>query len=143
VNVVKYSSIMASEAESAQRRPRRKPGEARELLVGVAREVFVDVGYHGASLRQIAMKARTTQAVLYRYLPSKAELFEESVLRPFEDFLTRLVDDWRRSSVSALSTDDLIAGFTRSLYNFTATHRGLIIALLAADAHGEDPFDRG
>jgi AcrR family transcriptional regulator len=129
---------MSTGAESVRRRPRRRPGEVRELLVGVAREVFIEFGYQGASLRQIAMKAGTTQAVLYRYFPSKADLFEESVLRPFEDFVARLVEDWRATSASDLSTHDLIAGFTRSLYDFTATHRGLIMALLAADAHSDD-----
>lgn len=127
-------------ADSTERRRRRKPGEVRQLLVGAAREAFVNVGYQGASLRQIALRAGTTQAVLYRYFPSKSQLFAEAVLRPFEDFVGHLVDDWRNTSVSELSTDDLIAGFTRSLYDFTARHRGLILALLAADAHGGDPM---
>jgi AcrR family transcriptional regulator len=125
-------------AKSAARRPRRRPGEARQALVAAARDVFVDIGYQGASLRQIAAKAGTTQAVLYRYFPSKAELFEESVLGPFQAFVTALTDDWRATSISAVSTPELIAGFTESLYNFTLTHRGLIVALLAADAHGGD-----
>ena len=132
--------MMAIETDSTRRRPRRRPGEVRELLVGAAREAFVDAGYQGASLRQIALKAGTTQAVLYRYFPSKSQLFEEAVLRPFEDFVAHLVDDWRKTSVSVLSTADLIAGFTRSLYDFTVRHRGLIMALLAADAHSEDPM---
>jgi len=135
---VAYAAVMATGRDSVRRRSRRKPGEVRELLVGVAREVFIESGYHGASLRQIAMKAGTTQAVLYRYFPSKAELFEESVLRPFEDFVTQLVEDWRATTALDLSTHDLIAGFTRSLYDFAATHRGLIMALLAADAHSDD-----
>ncbi len=128
---------MANEPESVQRRMRRRPGEVRKLLVEVGREVFVEDGYQGASLRQIAIRADTTQAVLYRYFPSKSDLFEESILRPFEVFVSHLVADWRNSTVPALSTHDLISGFTRSLYDFAATHRGLIMTLLAADAHGE------
>lgn len=137
-NRVAYAAVMATGTESAGRRARRKPGEVRELLVGVARRTFIESGYQGASLRQIAMKADTTQAVLYRYFPSKSDLFKESVLRPFEDFVARLVEDWLATSALDLSTHDLIAGFTRSLYDFTATHRGLIMALLAADAHSDD-----
>jgi AcrR family transcriptional regulator len=123
-------------ADSAPRRPRRRPGEAREALVAAARDAFIDAGYQGASLRQIAAKAGTTQAILYRYFPSKAELFKESVLGPFEAFVTALVDGWRATHVSATPTNDLIAGFTESLYDFSLSHRGLIAALLAADAHG-------
>jgi AcrR family transcriptional regulator len=125
-------------AEGAPRRARRRPGEAREALVVAARDAFVDAGYQGASLRQIAAKAGTTQAILYRYFPSKAELFEESVVGPFQAFVTTLVDGWRATSVSEVSTSDLIAGFTESLYDFSLTHRGLIAALLAADVHGSD-----
>ena len=125
-------------ADSAPRRPRRRPGEAREALVVAARDAFVDIGYQGASLRQIAARAGTTQAVLYRYFPSKAELFEESVIGPFKAFVTALTEDWRATSISDMSTPDLIRGFTESLYDFTLTHRGLIIAMLAADAHGGD-----
>ncbi|MUL65937.1 hypothetical protein BOO86_15785 [Mycobacterium sp. CBMA 234] len=124
-------------AETPSRRPRRKPGEAREALVATARDVFVDVGYQGASLRQIAAKAGTTQAILYRYFPSKAELFAESVLGPVQAFVQTLTDDWRQIPTAEVSTPDLIAGFTESIYDFAVTHRGLIAALLGAHAHGD------
>ncbi len=128
-------------AEPAQLRParaRRRTGEAREDVISAARTAFIELGYHGASLRQIALRAGTTQAMLYRYFPSKAELFVASVLRPFEEFVGELVTEWRTASLSSLSTPDLIAGFTRQLYDFTATHRGLMLALIAADAFDDD-----
>lgn len=129
-------------AESGPRpsppRVRRRTGEAREEVITTAREAFIELGYHGASLRQIAVRANTTQAMLYRYFPSKAELFEASVLRPFEEFLGELVKDWRNTSTSTLSTPELIAGFTRQLYDFTVTHRGLMLTLIAADAFDDD-----
>ena len=119
-------------------RTRRRAGEAREEVVTAAREAFIELGYNGASLRQIAIRADTTMAMLYRYFPSKAELFEASVLRPFEEFLGELVNEWRNASLSTLSTPELISGFTRELYDFTVTHRGLMMALIAADAHSDD-----
>lgn len=102
-----------------------------------AEAAFVESGYHGASLRQIAMRAGTTQAVLYRYFPSKAVLFEESVLEPFFQFLSELVEGWRAAE-EGLSNVDLIGNFTRELYQFTTAHRGLFMALIAADAHGDE-----
>jgi len=120
------------------RRARRPVGQAREEVVAAAREAFIRLGYHGASLRQISLQAGTTMAMLYRYFPTKAELFEASVLRPFEEFVDELVKDWRNASLSTLSTPELIAGFTRQLYDFTATHRGLMLALIAADAFDDD-----
>ena len=77
-------------------------------------------------------------AMLYRYFPTKAELFEASVLRPFEEFVADLVKDWRNASTSTLPTAELIAGFTHQLYDFTVTHRGLLLTLIAADAFDDD-----
>lgn len=123
-------------------RQRRRAGEAREDLVEAARAAFIKLGYHGASLRQIALRADTTMAMLYRYFPTKAELFEASVLRPFEEFVADLVKDWRNASTSTststLPTPELIAGFTHQLYDFTVTHRGLMLTLIAADAFDDD-----
>src|SRR5262249_44529594 len=50
-------------------RKRRRRGELRGELVAAARDVFVERGYHGASLRQIAIRANATQADLYRHFP--------------------------------------------------------------------------
>ncbi|MFE3059996.1 TetR/AcrR family transcriptional regulator [Nocardia sp. NPDC059239] len=128
---------MTAEADS-RGRARRPIGQARQELIEAARKTFIEVGYHGASLRQIATQANTTQAMLYRYFPSKAELFEHSVLHPFEEFLAELVRDWQGASTSTLPTRELIAGFTQQLYDFTRTHRGIMLTLIAADAHDDD-----
>jgi AcrR family transcriptional regulator len=107
-------------------------------LIEAARDVFVERGYHGASLRQIAIRANATQADLYRHFPSKAKLFEESVFRPFAEFLDQLISGWRAGSLDEISNEELIGGFTQDMYEFTRTHRGLMMALIAADAHGDE-----
>ena len=119
-------------------RRRRRRGELRAELVEAARDVFVERGYHGASLRQIAIRANATQADLYRHFPSKAKLFEESVFRPFEEFLSELISRWQAGALDELPDDELIGGFTRDMYEFTRTHRGLMLALIGADAHGDE-----
>lgn len=129
---------MTAEPSTPPPRARRAWGQAREELIDAAREAFIELGYHGASLRQITMRANTTQAMLYRYFPTKAALFEHSVLHPFEEFVARLVQDWQQASTSTLSTSALIAVFTEQLYDFTVTHRGLMLTLIAADAFDDD-----
>ena len=123
------------------RSARRQPGAVRAELVAAAERVFVDLGYHGASLRQIATRAGTTQAVLYRYFPSKATLFEESVVKPFFDVLAKLVDGWISNTEGDLRTEDLIAHFTIELYDFAHDRSGSLMALLAADAHGDEELE--
>jgi AcrR family transcriptional regulator len=130
--------LTSTATEKATTRKRRRRGELRADLIEAARDVFVERGYHGASLRQIAIRANATQADLYRHFPSKAKLFEESVFRPFAEFLEQLISGWRAGSLDELSNADLIGGFTRDMYEFTRTHRGLMLALISADAHGDE-----
>jgi hypothetical protein len=42
------------------------------------------------------------------------------------------VTGWRATAVEDRSTEDLVRDFTRELYEFTATHRGLMLALITA-----------
>lgn len=58
-----------------------KPGtrlpkpERRANLLAAAREVFVSVGYHAASMDDIAERAGVSKPVLYQHFPSKLELY--------------------------------------------------------------------
>lgn len=55
---------------------RRLSAEARRAqLIQVAREVFVEDGYHGAAMEQIATRAGVTKPVLYQHFESKKELY--------------------------------------------------------------------
>ncbi len=55
---------------------RRLSAEARRAqLLQVAREVFVEDGYHGAAMEQIATRAGVTKPVLYQHFESKKELY--------------------------------------------------------------------
>jgi AcrR family transcriptional regulator len=57
-----------SNGETAQR---------AELLVDAAVEVFVEMGYKGASIEAIARRANISKQTIYARFPTKAELFKE------------------------------------------------------------------
>ena len=117
---------------------RRRPGQAREELLAAAQEVFTEDGYSGASLRQIAQRADTTQAMLYRHFSSKAALFEASVLEPFSRFVTELNQQWSGANDSALPNDRLIESFTTQVYDFASTHRRMMLTLISAAAFDDE-----
>lgn len=48
--------------------------ERRERLLDAALEVFLDHGYAGASVREIAHRAGVTEGLIYHYFPGKREL---------------------------------------------------------------------
>jgi TetR/AcrR family transcriptional repressor of mexJK operon len=54
--------------------PKRGP-KCAQVLEG-ARKVFMDRGYEGASVDEIARAAGTSKATLYSYFPDKRQLFE-------------------------------------------------------------------
>ena len=74
-------------------RRKKKPQEqSREDVLAAARTVFMEQGFGGASMRSIAAKAGVNEAMLYRFSPSKKELFEEAVAGPLEEAVSRTVE---------------------------------------------------
>lgn len=59
----------------SSRRPRRKPGLNRELLIEAGLSEFGLRGYHGASTSTIAKLADVPQPHLYAHFKTKQELF--------------------------------------------------------------------
>jgi AcrR family transcriptional regulator len=70
----------------ATRRPRRPSTERREDVLAAARSEFVKSGYAGATVREIA--ADVNDAMLYRFFPTKEQLFEEAIAAPLEEAIT-------------------------------------------------------
>jgi len=69
---------------------RVKSESRRQALLDVARTVFQELGFEGASMTEIAVRAGGSKATLYRYFESKDELFVE-VMRQFSESLMRNV----------------------------------------------------
>jgi AcrR family transcriptional regulator len=84
------------EQVNQKRRGRRAAGEdTRAALVAAAREVFVEKGYDGATVRAIAAKAGVDAAMVNHWFGGKEGLFAQSVLQlPFDpaEILRRVVD---------------------------------------------------
>lgn len=84
------------EQVNQKRRGRRAAGEdTRAALIAAAREVFVEKGYDGATVRAIAAKAGVDAAMVNHWFGGKEGLFAQSVLQlPFDpsEVLKRLLD---------------------------------------------------
>ncbi|WP_133905884.1 TetR family transcriptional regulator [Actinophytocola oryzae] len=76
---------MTDKTQGARRRGRRPGGaDTREALVNAAREVFIEQGYDGATVRAIAAKAGVDAAMVNHWFGGKEGLFGEAVLKlPF------------------------------------------------------------
>jgi AcrR family transcriptional regulator len=80
------------------------PLSTRERILEVALEVFAERGLHGATMTEIAKRAGLTGGALYRYFPSKEEVFKAVV-------------DSRSTAFSAL---DMVKGLIPELEPRTA-----------------------
>ena len=87
--------VWMEETLHLSRRDRRRLATRAEILAA-ARELLLEVGPEGLSLRQVARRADFSPAALYTYFPSKdslvASLFEESFERLY-DYLRRVPAD--------------------------------------------------
>jgi AcrR family transcriptional regulator len=86
-------NVKKTAATQPVRRAKRSSQEIMERLLVAAREEFKRCGFVGATTAAIARNAEITEAQLFRYFSSKADLFREAVFEPlnqhFADFNAR------------------------------------------------------
>lgn len=92
--------------EDEQPRRKRLSAEARRrLIIDAARDVFLENGEAGARLRDIADRAGITEAYLYRYFTSKAELYHAAVFEPVE----QIIDEFEAALDELTATNGITA----------------------------------
>lgn len=65
-------------------------GDTRDRILSVASELFIQQGYEGTSLREIAARLDITKAALYYHFRSKDEILQV-LLEPFDTLLDELL----------------------------------------------------
>lgn len=78
--------------------PRPRSAETRAALIDAAARVFVERGYHGATVREIAQLAGYTSPVLYYHFAGKEELYEEVIRAAFDQFESLVSEGLERES---------------------------------------------
>lgn len=71
-------------------RPSTRHGKRREEILRTAASVFMERGYHGASMRDIAARLGVRQAAIYHYYPSKSAILEAICREGITHFFARL-----------------------------------------------------
>lgn len=81
--------VAASVEESVSRTARLPKSERREQLMAVARSVFVEQGYHSASMEIISETAGVSKPLLYQHFPSKLDLYLALLDAGIDDLLAK------------------------------------------------------
>lgn len=82
----------------------------RNQLIETATDVFVEKGYHKASVREICRRAKANVAAVHYHFGDKAELYREVFRRPLSELAERSGDLTRHANVV-----DALAAFYRSM----------------------------
>ncbi|MGE0308196.1 MAG: TetR/AcrR family transcriptional regulator [Acidimicrobiia bacterium] len=115
-------------------RQRRAPGEARELLLNAAKQLFSDQGYGATSTREIADHAGVAEPLLFRHFGSKAVLFSEAMLEPYRAFLDEYMTQWEDDLRHPEGIQEVTKRFVDGLLGLMRTHRKTFRALVAVSA---------
>ncbi|HVW68129.1 MAG TPA: TetR/AcrR family transcriptional regulator [Steroidobacteraceae bacterium] len=104
--------LSARKRRWSTRRPTLGDSETaqRKYLVEVAEDVFLECGYHRATMDDIARRAGMSKKTLYVLFQGKAALFEALLTERFEPFSTPIPDEGRPMAESLC---DFLTGIAR------------------------------
>ncbi|ARP92280.1 TetR family transcriptional regulator [Bordetella genomosp. 9] len=122
-------------------RPEGANGNLREKILDAAESRFADLGYAGTTLRDVAEKAKVTQALISYYFGSKHGLYEAVFLRR-----GRKISDERMERLQALQEGkrrpairDIVRAFLEPTLALRRTAKGRAFIRLQARLHTEPP----
>lgn len=117
------------------RRGRRSRYQLLERIVRAASEEFTRHGYAGAKTAAIARKADVTEAQLYRYFGSKANLFREAIFKPLDRHFLKFVNKHFQEFGAAVGAREITRRYTSELQHFIREHSDAITSLILAQAY--------
>lgn len=88
------------------------PQTSRQRIVETARRLFIEHGYLGVSMQQIATEAGLRKASLYHHFPSKEALFSEVMVQEMDYLMT----EFREADLSSGSIDERLTRVARINY---------------------------
>lgn len=118
------SSMINSDADLPERppRPRSDSDSRRSEIVRSAAELMDRVGYHNASMADIAAAAGLRKASLYYYFSSKNEI----LYWIHEAFIDSLIEPHKRRESIRMTPEQRLLEIVADIVEHTTTHRGFV-----------------
>ena len=131
------TKLQQAEAPLAARRKRRTAEDLRKRILHAAGEEFRRCGFAGATTAAIARQADVTEAQLFRYFASKAELFREAIFTPLEQQLAHFVDT-HVVDADPESVRETSALYIDELQRFVSDNAQMLTSLVVAQTYDPD-----
>jgi len=97
---------------------KRRSQRTRERILTGAREVFLERGYSGSSMKAIALRAGVTQSLLHHHFGMKKSLWTEVQETGFHEVLKALRPEMSR----AIGSPDFPVVLFKSYFNYLREH---------------------
>jgi AcrR family transcriptional regulator len=123
-------------AAAPEKRKRRSQDELMSRMLEAAAAEFKLNGYSGATTAAIARKAGVTEAQLFRYFDSKANLFREAVFRPMDEQLLEFTNRHVAEQDASAGFHDNAADYIEALQKFLSEHAEVLTSLMVAQVYG-------
>lgn len=120
------------------KRTRRSRDDLLNRIVQAAREEFKRNGFAGATTAAIARQADVTEAQLFRYFGSKANLFRETIFKPVDQHFTRFNNEHMSEIRKAPSIAQMTDLYATELQRFIRENSGMLASLVIAQTYESD-----
>ena len=118
-----------------KRAPKRPALERRQMILDGAEAVFADLGFAGADTTVLARAAGVSAPALYRYFPSKKDLF----LAALKSAGPRLARIWKGTAASAPDPLEAIWSFGLGYYDHVQDHSPVMKMWFQELCESDDP----
>ena len=119
----------------ATRAPRRSAQQRRHLILQSAQAVFAANSYAKVGTADLAKAAGISEPALYRYFPSKKDLFISTI----KDSGTRLLEIWERLAMEMVNPLDVIWAIGLGYYDHLHSRSPVMKVLFQAISEADDP----
>ena len=119
----------------ATRAPRRSAQQRRRLILQSAQAVFAANNYAKVGTADLAKAAGISEPALYRYFPSKKDLFISTI----RDSGARLLEIWERLAMEMVHPQDVIWAIGLGYYDHLRSRSPVMKVLFQAISEADDP----
>lgn len=129
--------IQAADKAGAERRKRRSPEDLTNRILEAAAEEFQRSGYSGATTAAIARAADVTEAQMFRYFGSKANLFREAIFKPLDEQLQRFLS-LHEPDDQPVRLEENATLYVEDLQSFLAANADMLTSLIVAQKYDRE-----
>jgi len=112
-----------------------------DRIIRAAADEFKASGFTGATTATIARNADVTEAQLFRYFASKAELFRESVFKPLNQHFLDFHSSGLSDAAEAETRGDKSRRYISELQQFLSEHSKMLMSLVVAQTYAPGSTD--